>query len=263
MLENNKGITLASLVVTIIVLLIITSVSIVSGRGTLDYVRFNNAKKQFETMQSQVYIWYEEYKNNAKVLEYGVELDDPSCDQEKAGLTASAVAGKDLTDYRYFTADYIKNSLDIEGIKYDFLINIKKRSVLLFGGIKYEGERKYSAEQFGINVVKTDEISGNISFEMELKDNNIYIYDIKFPNDMKISNYTVQYQLPDTTKWVTMTSDKKGTYVDGDENSYDAWIIESSIVESNIGTYKIRITTDDKDIGPGEGEFTVTEGTSE
>ena len=53
MLKNNKGITLLSLVVTIIVLLIIASVSIVSGSATVKYIKFTNAKSQFEVINKQ------------------------------------------------------------------------------------------------------------------------------------------------------------------------------------------------------------------
>ena len=153
MLNNNKGITLISLTITIIILLIIASVSTISGISAIRYIKYTDAKSQFEVMQSKVNEWYKQWNNDAdsKVLDYGKSIDE--CDRTKLAITAS---GKDLTGYRYFSAEYIKNDLDIQGINYDFLINVKTYSVLLYGGIVYQNKSCSSAEDFGIHKIQYD-----------------------------------------------------------------------------------------------------------
>ena len=216
MLKNNKGITLVSLVITIIVLVILASVATISGKGAIEYIKFNNAKAQFQNMQAHVNSWYEEYKEVAEdkkedwLKNYGVPVNDPSCDQEKAGLTATPVGG-DLTGYRYFSSTYIKDTLDIDGISYDFLINISSRKVLLFGGINYNDKTYYSAEDFGINIVDYKEPEGNITFNktIEYKDNKAYLVLSNIRIDGNISKYEVKYQINGENSWTTATSNMR------------------------------------------------------
>ena len=104
-MKNNKGITLASLVLTIIVLLILASIFVYSGVNTVRYTKFNKAKSEISVVQTNVNSWYQELKNventdEYKVLQtedekkqyknnflddkgYGVTIDDPACSQKK------------------------------------------------------------------------------------------------------------------------------------------------------------------------------------
>lgn len=253
MLKNNKGITLTSLVVTVIVLLILASVGITSGKSTYKYIKFNNAKAQFQTMQSHVNAWYERLKTNSDILNYGRDVDE--ADTTKLTKMGTDLSISDFSEYKYFSSEYIKNDLDIDGISNDFLINISDRTILLFGGIEYQGETYYTAEKFGINNVEYKEVTGEITFERTVKDNNIIIYNIKFPNDINISKYNVQYQKPEEDVYTTLTSDKKTTYTDTDGNVYnDAWSIECTV----SGTYKLRITTASENLKSDDISVEVT-----
>ena len=66
-MKNEKGITLASLVITIIVLMILASIVTYSGVGTIRYTNYNKAKAEIEMMQANVNTWYAEYK---KIVQY-------------------------------------------------------------------------------------------------------------------------------------------------------------------------------------------------
>ena len=119
MLKNNNGVTLIALVITIIILLILASVATMSGLSTIKYVKFNNAKAQFETIQSKVYTW-----NTDEMKNYGTSISDkPEAQQTIQG------ANENSTGYKYFSANYLKNEFEIEGISYDFLINVENRKV--------------------------------------------------------------------------------------------------------------------------------------
>ena len=51
---------------------------------------------------------------------------------------------EELSGYKYFSKESIKDDLDIEGIDYDFIINIDTRSVILVDGIKKDETVYYS-----------------------------------------------------------------------------------------------------------------------
>lgn len=160
MIKNNQGITLLSLTIMIIILIILASVSIYSGAGTIKYVKFTNAKHQMEVMQTEVNSLYEKYKaGDDTFLEYGVETSDTSCEQEILSLTfskAGVTAIEDMNKYRFYSESYIKDILNLQGIDYDFLVNVQERKIILFGGILYEDVEYYTAEDFGIlNVVES------------------------------------------------------------------------------------------------------------
>lgn len=267
MLKNNKGITLTALVVTIIILLILASVATVSGKGAIEYIKFNNAKAQFQTMQAQANSWYEDYKGvcdkidkdtsltdeqktsqkNEWLNNYGVDIDG-NCDVTKAAETASAVKNNDLTGYKYFSAKYIKNDLDIDGISYDFLINISSSRVLLFGGITYQDKTYYSAEDFGINGIEYEDITKKISFSTKTEKDYIVVYNIKFPNNMNISKYNVEYKKAKMDYWNIATADMKYVYTYEEEGKQiidnNAWKINTS----EFGYYNVKITTMSQEI---------------
>ena len=63
MLKQNKGITMISLVVTVIVLMILASITTYSGISTAKESRYYNAVHQMKVMQSEVNSWYENQKD--------------------------------------------------------------------------------------------------------------------------------------------------------------------------------------------------------
>ena len=59
MLKENKGITMISLVVTIIILMILASITTYSGISTAKDARYYNGIHQMKVMQAEVNDWYE------------------------------------------------------------------------------------------------------------------------------------------------------------------------------------------------------------
>lgn len=144
MLKRCKGITMISLVITIVVLMILSSITTYSGISTAREAKFYNAVHQMKVMQMKVNEWYEESKNNETThWDKGVSIVDSG--KEKVCINAYYNANKnnissseigEITDYKYFSAKCISDELDIEGINYDFLINLNTRYVILVDGIK-------------------------------------------------------------------------------------------------------------------------------
>ena len=107
-MRKNRGITLISLVVTVLVILILTSISVYSGIGTIRYTKFNKAKNEMEYIQSTVNLWNEKYrtlKTSQEKKEYIDTIGEPTegenstCDATALTKTVQAtgiIAGKNL-----------------------------------------------------------------------------------------------------------------------------------------------------------------------
>lgn len=154
-MKDNKGVTLVSLVIMIIVLLIISSIAIYSGKNTIEYVHFTDAKSQMEIMNSEVNLLYQEYSNgNEDILSYGLSIDN--CNQEilRKTFEGANIEASKQSDYRYLTESLIKDTLNLDGIEYEYLVDIKSRDVILFDGITYDEKTYYTLKDFAIENVE-------------------------------------------------------------------------------------------------------------
>ena len=52
--KSEKGVTLVALVTTIILLLILSTIGITSGKSTIEYSNFNKLKSQLTVLQTKV-----------------------------------------------------------------------------------------------------------------------------------------------------------------------------------------------------------------
>lgn len=188
MLKNNKGITMVALVITVILLIILASIGISSGLDTAKESRFYNAVAEMKTMQTKVNEIYEEYSNSDEttkneILRLGQAIADSgkSADAQKAynsvQQTDSDVAGS-LEDYRYYDVSYISDTLGVDGIEHDFIVNIKLRTVILVDGIEKNGSLYYALcqipdEQY--NVEYQDELVAALVDDLGTRA-TIYLY---------------------------------------------------------------------------------------
>ena len=78
------------------------------------------------------------------------------------GICNNNLNGTDIgsiTGYKYYDQDSIKNDLDIDGIDYDFIINLDTRTVILLDGIQRDEKIYYSlceieGEQYNVDYVE-------------------------------------------------------------------------------------------------------------
>lgn len=172
MLKDNKGITLSALVITIIVLIIIASIAAISGISATHYIKYQNAKSQFQVVQSKIDSLYSEYNNLNNITEkenwkndkfagvikysdFANKLDSSIVSQTLDGLTIDST---NQDNYMYLSADFIKNNLQLDGITYNFIVNLDEREVRLYGGVEYQNKMYYSAKDFGIETIEFDGI---------------------------------------------------------------------------------------------------------
>ena len=208
-MKNNKGITLISLVVMIIVILILVSVATTTGFNVIKESKFNRAVSEMKTMQTKINEIYEEYRSGeiSNAESYGSAIS--SSIQDKAEIAINSVDGNinNLDSFRYYSADYIKETLGIDGVDGDYLVNLDKREVILLNGAKDDDTTYYSLsqienEQYNVEFINptityspdggkyilpkniTSEKTLNMNIELSLQD---------IPNSMTANDLTIKY----------------------------------------------------------------------
>lgn len=152
----TKGITLLSLTIMIIVLIILASTAIYTGKSTIKNSKFTKFKAQLEIMQAQVNMLYEKYtampeeteeeiNQKAAFLNQGEDLTNLTNSNLK-DESFSGAGESDRTGYRYFDKSTIEG-LAISGVEDEYLVNIKNKSVISLGGFEHEGKKYYTLAQ--------------------------------------------------------------------------------------------------------------------
>ncbi len=222
MKKNNAGITLISLVITIIVLLILASIGVNSGIDTIKSSGMTKFTTEMKIMQLKVNELYDSYTNNKSITVDGTEYtgkgqestegveakpgiqtigkDLSSAPQDKLS-EASSGSGFDITDengYRYYDQDIIK-ALEIDGVDGGFFINVANRKVISVEGYEYEGQKYYTLEQLpnGLYNVEYNKVDGNLSFETtsEVKNGQGKIHIVNISYDQYVNKWQVRYRL--------------------------------------------------------------------
>ena len=167
---NEKGITLITLVLTIIILLILASIGITSGNQTIDMAKYNQFKSELTTLQTKI----NEYNPKDNI---GQKL---SSSQEAILNTkeVSDIIYKGKTEeektkirdgFTYVSSYNIQSQLGLDGINRDYLINVEYRYIVSCEGVEYKGTTYYMIEQIDnglYNVNYNNKNSETGSFEL-------------------------------------------------------------------------------------------------
>ena len=165
-MQKNKGITLIALVTMVIIVLILASVGTTTALSVIRQSKYNRAVGEMKIMQTKINEMYDEYKSGElNVDNLGTSINNiPSSIQSIANTAYNSVYETNqkignIDDFKYLSADDIKNTLDVDGVEEDYIINIKTREVILINGTKNDGEMYYSLsqitdEQFNVEYVE-------------------------------------------------------------------------------------------------------------
>lgn len=114
-------------------------------------------------MQSKVNEWYEQKKDgNTTEWDKGQKMNEISnldqCTKAFYSVKQSGNPGK-IEKYRYFSKECITNDLSIDGITYDFMINVENRYVILVDGIERDNKTYYylgeiDGEQYNVDYTE-------------------------------------------------------------------------------------------------------------
>ena len=254
-MKKNRGITLISLVITIIVLLILASIATYAGINVIRDTHFTRFATALKITQTKVNEIYESYTNNKtievngqkytgnEILNIGKDISTVQGQANKV-FTAGESGITDTTGYKYYDK-FLVEALNIEGAKdEEFFINIEKRSVVSFEGMKYEGKNYYTLAQIpdGLyNVEYEDKNTGKPTFDASAGKNQKGSYTITISNIQfsgYIDKWQVKYQKEGQDFWSTSDELK----FDVNESGRYLIYIENGNVKSDINN----VNTDKK-----------------
>ena len=248
---DDKGITLISLVTTIVILLILASIATYSGIGVIKQTQFTKFSTQLKMMQTQVNELYDKYSNNqtievagkkytgTEIANIGKEISTLS--QKTKVFNASASGITDSTGYKYYDKDTIK-ALNIEGLdEEEYFVNVSKRSVISYDGMEYEGKTYYTIDQLpdGLYNVDYKVNTGKPTFDVnyEKTENNKYKITISNINyDGNIDKWQVKYQKEGQDYWGTS---EDYSIIVAEEGKYKIYI-ENGNIKSDEKEIKVR-----------------------
>ena len=209
---KDKGITLVSLIVTIVILLILSTIAYETGKGTIESAKLSAYRTEMTIMQEEVDKLEQEIRQGkiteAQLMMLGEDVSEADGASEafsKAGIT-------DTSGYKYFTADALK-SLGIENVENDYLINIEKRSVISLSGIKYRGEKYYTLSQIpdGKYIVEKQEIESSVTFDatadVQSDKMKIIVSNITYTGDVKKGSIYYRHENDEAGKWTRVTNE--------------------------------------------------------
>ena len=196
MLSQNKGITLITLAITIIVLAILTTVTINVGYDTYKDMVVTGYVSRMNIIQSRV-----------NIISQKIEQGDTSYDNvgtainqlndELISKAAIALNGENISDFKYYNTEAL-NALGIEKIEQDVFINLNTRKIYSVDGVNYEGQTYYNQYQLpnGVQVVEYSELQTEApEFTLE-KDNYGLTTQVNITNimyDEQISGSDIYY----------------------------------------------------------------------
>lgn len=217
---KENGITLVTLVITIIVLLMLTSIGTTEGISTINMAKFNQFKNELQMLQTKVNDLNQENKTDI-----GIELTTTQQNilniEEVYNIIYKNRTDEEKTDvrdsFKYLTSNDIKEELGLEGIKRDYLISIKYRYVVSCQGIEYKEQTYYMIEQIGnglYNVEYKDKNSkiGKFDVNAEIDKDKWKITVSNIQYDGYVSNWQVKYKMAGDEYW--KTSDNLEFYVE-------------------------------------------------
>lgn len=206
--KKENGITLMSLVITIVILLILASIATYSGIEVIKSSKLTKFTTEMKIMQTQVNELYQKMQDGDTTIE---ELGKDISDQTQVDKIFDAVGIETVDErgkYRYFDKDTIEK-LNIEGVSGTFLVNIYKRSVISYEGFQYEDKYYYTLDQLpnGLYNVEYEEKNTNKpTFDTNVEKVSEGKWRITVSNinyDGYINKWSVKYKLEDSDNWST------------------------------------------------------------
>ena len=209
-MKNQRGITLVTLVITIIVLLILASITVNISLDTIKSSKYIAFKTEMQLLQSKIDEIYSSNKDN--LSEYGVDM---TSDQKKIfdiSVINEILSTKDtsleqlMQEFKYFSQDYLVNTLKIDGITRDYYINMDKRIIISVEPVEYEDVNYYMLEQMsdGIYNVDYNDNFGAVTFSYSTKvvnGNSAIIYIENIEADRNIEKWQIRYKEKEAEKW--------------------------------------------------------------
>lgn len=219
-MKNNKGITLISLLSSVVLILILASITVVTSTNAYKQMKFEGAKAEIEEMQKLVdeiatdYQTYlseqnsttKDYKDYFKdrygsgSTDFSGKLLSDSTNKNKASTLISKVNDSALTTpgttVFYFSKDDINKYFDLKGIN-DVVVDFSTRTVYSVNGIQDPDDKTkvyYQASEWNDDKkVNSTSNSNTITVTASKAGNNGTNFDVQITLNGKINKVSEVY----------------------------------------------------------------------
>lgn len=173
--ERNKGVTLATLVITIVVLLILSGITINYGVSNIKRAKIQNIKTNMLLIEAKT----KEYVENAN-YDLGIKPNEATAEMKEKAISELEGEGKGT---KVTTSSSISTELNIMGITSEEISN----------GNVYQISTT-DLEKMGIKGVESSEKEGWYIVVYDITNSNVKIYNTK---GIKTNNNETEYCLDD------------------------------------------------------------------
>lgn len=205
-MNNQKGITLVALVITIIVMLIIAETATVAGLDSVKSAQKNRFIMEFDLMQAKVDVIHKKMEQSQSDKEYYSKLGQDVSVISQTKLE-NILAGTSKEGYRYFSKADLKQ-LDLDDISQDVIINFETQDIISVYGIEVNGEvyyRKTDIPAYETNKIEyVDKNNKAPTFEVEVnKLSSIWQVSLKnIVYNSNVSGGNVSYKNHNSQNWI-------------------------------------------------------------
>ena len=145
-MQYNRGITLTSLVITIIIILILAGTATYSGIYTLQSAKKTSFVTELKAVQAKVNLYSQ--KEESQYNNLGQEINENNVSQIQQQKIMQSTSKQNLDGFKYFYGtDY--EDIELSGIKQETLINFKTKEVISVKGINLDGKLYYTLHELG------------------------------------------------------------------------------------------------------------------
>ena len=241
--KSEKGVTLVALVITIIILIIISSIGIMSGKGTIESAKYSQFMHELIELQTKV----NELNQNGDT-EIGRRLTDEQKEVfNNSVITEIIYNGKTEEEqnkikdgFRYCNKAYIKQQLGIETER-EYLINVEYRYIIYKDGYEYDGTTYYMPQQvngtlYNVEYNNKNEKNGDFEINTTYEKDKCKIEITNINYDGYINDWQVKYKLRTSNQW--NTSDNLSFYI-SNQGVYDIKVVHGDEIELGTKTQAI------------------------
>lgn len=235
LIKKEKGITLITLVITIVIMLILASITVGSGINLYKNSIMMEYLQEMQLIQAKVDEACKE-KNLESLLNLGKELNENQSTIINIAFNNNEISSNDLSKYRYFSINDLKEIFNIDNAVKNIMINFETREIVSEKGIVYDDITYYTQYKLpGGQMIVNNE--GNDERNAKLKNfdwNNSILVEIEgitariIVKEIPIANCTLSYKEVNDNYWQII-------------NNYTE-IGESYTIDiAKMGSYKIKL----------------------
>lgn len=160
--KGNRGITLITVIIAIIIMAILVTVSVYSGVESYRNAKVTQFVTKMQLIQTKVdeLVDTNEYSNLGSSAATYQNIITIAYNQEE-------ISTSDVQNFKYFGIDDLKDDMELENIDTDVLINFTTREIVSVDGVEYKGKTYYTQYKLpqGQELVFTNNTrEGNIDF---------------------------------------------------------------------------------------------------